>query len=76
MARKPKIVRGEDIAISLCRVLGIDPGKVYRVVIDLEVKQVAKFTAYFHGTDTNGEALADAVKEYRLIEASEVDNAD
>jgi len=65
---------GKELNQAICKMLGIDPSNVYRVILDCKVGEAAKVTVYEYATTDEGKLhqFADIIKHYEIREVSEL----
>jgi len=61
---------GEHLNEVICRAVGVDPSKVYRVVVDAKVGDIALVTTYGYVETDEGKLheFADVVRHYEIRE--------
>lgn len=61
---------GERLNEAICQAIGVDPTKVYRVVLDARVGEIARVTTFGYAETEDGKLhqFADVVKHYEIRE--------
>lgn len=59
------VMLSRELAIKICEVFDLDPGKVTRITIDLQAGEVARIDVLRYITKGEGEYMAGLFDEYK-----------